>query len=100
MNFDFSTLDLLRQSHPARRLLHSDHAPLGESFLQRVFIVPNVRVMAQADLAESIEDEQFALRESLGSDAFPKSALEYLNDIAAPEGFLGLRIYPLRWSLS
>ncbi len=50
-----------------------------------MFIVPNVRVMAQADLAESLEDELFALRESLGSDAFPKSALEYLNDWASPE---------------
>ena len=85
MNFDFATLDLLRQSHPAWRLLRSDHAPLVASFLQRVFIVPNVRVMAQADLAESLEDELFALRESLGSDAFPKSALEYLNDWASTE---------------
>ena len=85
MNFDFATLDILRQSHPAWRLLRSDHAPLVASFLQRVFIVPNVRVMAQADLAESLEDELFALRESLGSDAFPKSALEYLNDWASTE---------------
>jgi hypothetical protein len=85
MNFDFATLDLLRQIHPAWRLLRSDHAPLVASFLQRVFIVPNVRVMAQADLAESLEDELFATRESLGSDAFPKSALEYLNDWASTE---------------
>lgn len=85
MNFDFATLDALRLSHPAWRLLRSEHAPLVASFLQRVFIVPNVRVMAQADLAESLEDELFALRESLGSDAFPKSALEYLNDWASTE---------------
>lgn len=85
MNFDFATLDALRLSHPAWRLLRSDHAPLVASFLQRVFIVPNVRVMAQADLAESLEDELFALRESLGSDTFPKSALEYLNDWASTE---------------
>ena len=85
MNFDFATLDALRLSHPAWRLLRSDHAPLVASFLQRVFIAPNVRVMAQADLAESLEDELFALRESLGSDTFPKSALEYLNDWASTE---------------
>jgi hypothetical protein len=36
MNFDFATLDLLRQSHPAWRLLRSDHAPLVASFLQRL----------------------------------------------------------------
>jgi flagellar motility protein MotE (MotC chaperone) len=83
MPLDYSTLDLLRQSHPAWRLLRSDHAPLVASFLQRVFIAPNVRVMAQADLAEALEDELFALREGLGAAAFPKAALDYLNDWAA-----------------
>ncbi|MEK6698700.1 MAG: DUF3375 domain-containing protein [Nitrospirota bacterium] len=85
MTLDYATLDLLRQSHPAWRLLRSDHAPLVASFLQRVFIAPNVRVMAQADLAEALEDELFALRERLGADAFPKSALDYLNDWAGTE---------------
>jgi len=85
MSLDYATLDLLRQSHPAWRLLRSDHAPLVASFLQRVFIVPNVRVMAQADLAEALEDELFALRERLGAEAFPKSALDYLNDWANSE---------------
>ena len=82
MNLDYTTLDLLRQSHPAWRLLRSDHAPLVASFLHRVFIVPNIRVMAQADLAEALDDELFALRET---QAFPKSAIEYLNDWAGPE---------------
>ena len=85
MNLDYATLDLLRQSHPAWRLLRSDHAPLVASFLHRVFIVPNVRIMAQADLAEALEDELFGLREQRGAVAFPKSALEYLNDWAAVE---------------
>lgn len=77
---DFATLDWLRQHHPAWRLLNSPHAALIASFLYRVFIAPNERVIAQADLAEALEDELFALRETHGSDAFPKSALEYLND--------------------
>lgn len=85
MSLDYATLDLLRQSHPAWRLLRSDHAPLVASFLQRVFVAPNVRVMAQADLVETLEDELFALRERLGTEAFPKSALDYLNDWAAAE---------------
>lgn len=79
---DFTTLDWLRQHHPAWRLLASPHAPLIASFLHRVFIEPNVRVITQADLAEALEDELFALRESLGNDAFPKSASDYLNDWA------------------
>ena len=85
MSIDYGTLDLLRLNHPAWRLLRSDHAPLVASFLQRVFITPNVRVMAQADLSEALEDELFALRERLGAAAFPKSALDYLNDWAATE---------------
>ncbi len=52
MTLDFSTLEILRTRHPAWRLLRSDHAPLVASFLHRVFIVPNVRVMAAVDLVE------------------------------------------------
>jgi hypothetical protein len=85
MTLDYSTLDALRAHHPAWRLLRSDHAPLVASFLHRVFVAPNVRVMAAADLAEALEDELYALRESLGSAAFPKPALDYLNDWASPE---------------
>ena len=83
MTLDYATLELLRQSHPAWRLLRSEHAPLVASFLQRVFLVPNVRVITQADLAEALEDELFVLRDRLGAEAFPKSALDYLNDWAA-----------------
>lgn len=82
MSLDYATLDLLRQSHPAWRLLRSDSAPLVASFLQRVFIAPNVRVMAQSDLAEALEDELFGLRARLGAGIFPKPALDYLNDWA------------------
>jgi len=85
MAFDFDTLDTLRIHHPAWRLLRSDHAPLVASFLQRVFVTPNVRMMAAADLAERLTDELYALRLHLGETAFPKSALEYLNDWAAPD---------------
>jgi hypothetical protein len=82
---DHTTLAALRDRHPAWRLLASPHAPLAASFLRRVFVVPNVRVMAAADLAEALEDELFALREQLGPDAYPKAAAEYLNDWAAPD---------------
>lgn len=85
MSIDYNTLDALRTYHPAWRLLRSDHAPLIASFLHRVFVVPNVRVMAAADLAEALEDELYALRDILGLDAFPKVALDYLNDWANPE---------------
>lgn len=77
---DYSTLELLRQNHPAWRLLGSLHAPLIVSFLQRVFVAPNVRLMTQSDLISALDDELFAWRERLGGNPFPKPALEYLND--------------------
>jgi hypothetical protein len=43
---DHGTLSTLRDRHPAWRLLASPHAPLVASFLQRVFVAPNVRVMS------------------------------------------------------
>jgi len=85
MSLDFATLEVLRTHHPAWRLLRSDHAPLLASFLHRVFVAPNVRVMTEVDLAEALEDELYSLRQQLGEETFPKSAPDYLNDWAAPD---------------
>ena len=83
--FDFDALEALRTHHPAWRLLRSDHAPLAISFLHRVFVVPNARVIAAADLAETLEDELYVLRERWGEERFPRPALDYLNDWAGPD---------------
>ena len=85
MSLDYTTLDLLRRNHPAWRLLCSDHAPLIASFLQRVFITPNRRVIAQADLVEALEDELFTLRERLGPESFPRPTRDYLDEWAGIE---------------
>jgi flagellar motility protein MotE (MotC chaperone) len=85
MTLSFTDLDTLRTYHPAWRLLRSEHAPLVASFLHKVFVVPNLRVIAAADLAEALEDELFALRQQLGESSFPKAALDYLNDWAQPD---------------
>ena len=94
MALDHATLESMRRQHPAWRLLGADSAPLVASFLHRVFVVPNVRVMAQSDLAEALEDTLFGVREQRGSDAFPKSALDYLNDWAANERGWLRKFYP------
>lgn len=94
MNLDHATLDALRRNHPAWRLLLADSAPLVASFLHRVFVLPNVRVMAQVDLVERLEDDLFALRQTLGEGAFPRPAAEYLDDWAGPaKGWLR-KFYP------
>ena len=61
---DFATLENLRKNHPAWRLLCAQHAPLIISFLHRVFVAPNRRTIAQADIVEALEDELFSLREA------------------------------------
>lgn len=80
MSLDYETLELLRKNHPAWKLLNAQHASFIASFLHRVFLVPNIRMMAQSDLKEALEDELFALREKQGSEAFKGTAQSYLND--------------------
>ena len=94
MPFDIDTLDALRRQHPAWRLLLADSAALIASFLQRVFVLPNKRVIAQADLAEALEDTLYTVREQRGSQSFPKSALDYLNDWAANDKAWLRKFYP------
>ncbi|MFH1155541.1 MAG: DUF3375 domain-containing protein [Pseudomonadota bacterium] len=94
MVLDYTTLELLRQNHPAWRLLCANHASLVAGFLHRVFIVPNVRNLSQADLVEALEDELFVLRERLGTESFPGSAQNYLNDWADNDKGWLRKFYP------
>lgn len=94
MSLDHATLEQLRRTHPAWRLLRADNAPLVAAFLTRVFVEPNVRVMPQADLAEALEDELFGLRERAGADKFPKAALDNLNDWADNDKGWLRKFYP------
>ncbi len=97
MSLDFSTLEALRRQHPAWRLLAAEHAPLVASFLHRVFIAPNVRVMAQTALIEALNDTLYGIHEQALDKAapkFPKSANEYLNDWAANDKGWLRKFYP------
>lgn len=94
MSLDFATLVQLRRSHPGWRLLLADHAPLIASFLQRAFIEPNVRVMAQPELESHLEDVLFQLRETEGEDAFPRSGRDYLDDWAQNDRGWLRKFYP------
>ena len=83
---DFSTLEALRSSHPAWRLLRAENGPLIASFLHRVFLKTNVRRMAEEELARQLDDDLFRLRRELGSERFPKAAKAYLSDWADDKG--------------
>ena len=94
MSFEIDTLEALRRQHPAWRLLLADSAALVAGFLHRAFVLPNRRVMAQADLAEALEDTLYTVREQRGGNVYPKSALEYLNDWAANDKAWLRKFYP------
>lgn len=80
---DFQTLETLQTGHPAWRLLRADLAPLVASFLDRVFLKPNVRQMPESDLVRHLEDDLFRLRRELGEDRFPRDAQAYLDEWAS-----------------
>ena len=94
MNLDYDTLDIMRRRNPAWRFLRADHAPLAAAFLHTAFVEPNNRVLAESELAEALEDEMFKLRERLGPEKFPKSAVEYLNEWADPAKEWLRKFYP------
>jgi hypothetical protein len=94
MALDYATLDLLRQNHPAWRLLCAHHAPFIAGFLHRAFVAPHVRNLSQADLVEGLEDELFALRELAGAEAFPGTAQGYLNEWAENDKGWLRKFYP------
>lgn len=93
---DYQQLHGLRRTHPAWKLLAADHAPLIIGFLYQHFIRPNTRTLAEPDLAARLEDYLFQLREQLGAAAFPKRALEYLNDWTGDERGWLRKYYPER----
>ena len=91
---DYRTLELLRQKHPAWRLLTADHAPLIVGFLHQTFVEPNLRTLSQAELVARLDDHLYALRLEHGADAFPRSAASYLDAWAADEHAWLRKYYP------
>jgi len=94
MSLDYATLSSLRKNHPAWRLLLADHAPLIAAFLQQAFVSTNLRVISQADLESKLDDQLFQLRETLGENAFPRTAIEYLDDWAQNDKGWMRKFYP------
>ena len=80
---DFQTLETLRMTHPAWRLLRAENGPLIASFLDRVFIKSNVRQVPESELASHLDDDLFKLRRELSEDKFPREARAYLDDWAS-----------------
>lgn len=92
---DYATLSEMKRHNSAWRLLQADSAPLVLSFLHEVFILPNVRTISEADLAEKLEDTLRSIRGE-GGRVFPRPATDYLKEWAEPEREWVRRFYPMR----
>jgi hypothetical protein len=91
---EYRTLEHLRRTNPAWRLLQADHAPMVVSFLHKTFVQPNVRAMAQPELAAKLADHLYVLREIEGEEAYPKRAEQYLDDWASDDKSWLRKYYP------
>ena len=91
---DHDTLDRLRQSHTAWRLLAADNAPLILSFLGLAFIKPNRRAIPAPELTAQLNAYLEELAETQGPERYPKSARQYLDDWATPERAYLRKYYP------
>lgn len=78
--FEIGSLDKLRLSHPAWRLLIADHSPLIISFFYKVFIETNKRSIPYTNLISRLDDYLFHLKQIYGDEKFPRSAKEYINE--------------------
>ncbi|MDY0067345.1 MAG: DUF3375 domain-containing protein [Steroidobacteraceae bacterium] len=90
---DHDTLDRLRQSHPAWRLLCAEHAPLVLSFLVLSFVQPNRRSAPAPELTAHLDAYLDQLRESY-PDRYPRRARDYLEDWCAPGRAFLRKYYP------
>jgi hypothetical protein len=91
----YTNLNLLFKIHPSWRLLRAENAPLILSFLDNVFVQPNVRIMTQEDLVSKLEDTLYQLRISEGAESFPRNAQAYLDDWAQNEKGWLRKFYPV-----
>ncbi|MDR1204187.1 MAG: DUF3375 domain-containing protein [Peptococcaceae bacterium] len=90
----FGSLELLRSTSFAWRLLASHQAPFVISFLYRVFLAENVREVSEQELLGRLENYKDMLNAGSGEDRFPRSAKEYLTEWADDgHGWLR-RFYP------
>src|SRR6478735_2723256 len=82
---DFYAINSLRENHAGWSLLRAQNAPLALTFFMAAFTGPNQRNLGRQELIDVLDDVLFGLRDSEGSDRFPRPAGEYLDDWAADE---------------
>lgn len=83
---EYHAIDVLRDQHPAWRLLRAGNAALVLAFLGRWYVRDNHGATPATELAAALDDELYAHNGGDRDDPrFPKRPEEYLRDWAAPE---------------
>ncbi|MEO6204244.1 MAG: DUF3375 domain-containing protein [Mycobacteriales bacterium] len=91
---DYQSIDVLRDRHPAWRLLRAGNATLVLSFLGDFFVEGNRGACSASELAAALDDQLYSLNADSGEARFPKDPRAYLEDWASTgAGFLR-RFYP------
>lgn len=94
---DHDEVAYLRENSPAWRLLRADTAPLVLAALVQIFIIDNVRTIAERDLLARVDDILYAANAAGPPDSpprYPRTARAYVQTWASPEqGWLRM-FYP------
>lgn len=88
-------IEVLREGHPAWRLLRAGNAALVLSFLGRFFAEDNHGAVSSTELSAALDDELHALNlPDPDEPRYPRAASDYLQDWAATESGWLRRFYP------
>lgn len=95
---DYAHAAYLRANSRAWRLLRADSAPLILHVLGRIFIVDNVRMIAEPDLLTRVDDLLYAVNSATltadGAPPYPRSARAYVDSWADPDQGWLRKFYP------
>ena len=95
---DYASAAYLRANSRAWRLLRADSAPLILHVLGQIFIVDNVRMIAEPDLLTRVDDLLYAVNTSTltadGTPPYPRSARAYVDSWADPDQGWLRKFYP------
>jgi hypothetical protein len=91
---EYDILSEMKRKNSAWRLLTADSSPLIISFLNKTFILPNVRAISESDLSGRLDDTLYYLREQYGPELFKRPAADYLREWAESDKGWLRRFYP------
>ncbi|MCA1780811.1 MAG: DUF3375 domain-containing protein [Dermatophilaceae bacterium] len=95
---DYASAAYLRANSRAWRLLRADSAPLILHVLGQIFIVDNVRMIAEPDLLTRVDDLLYAVNSATltedGSPPYPRTARAYVDSWADPDAGWLRKFYP------